>query len=203
MAALLEHHVKARQALEAAKERAALADAVRSTTRMLAVLDSHIEYLESKRAKAGLEFLQIPSRNQQFWHVMDRGGVVRLHQDPAFVVEQVFISAQGANLAGSYFTMTDVSAYRSTTVAYRPGGNNIFSADNAMPTDSVLVPVKVLVPQNDGGPGLGLSDYWYVLPAEWQLPRGGAIQFAFLGLGSMSYDPSNYDVVLTGHKVFG
>jgi len=202
----LREDAKVRAALEAAKEQAALTDAVRSTARMLAVLDSHLQYLEAKQAKAGLEYLQIPSRNQQYFHVMDSGGVVRVQQDAAFVVEQVFItSIESIGINGTYFSMTDVSAYRSVTVGARAGGNNVFSSATAMPTDSVLVPTKVLVPQISDYTSNGLNDYWYVLPVEWQLPRGGALQFAFMGdsgSGHQFNDPASYTVTVSGYKVF-
>lgn len=188
-------------ALRTAMDEAMLGGAVKDAGRMLSVLDAHIAFLKKKRAGSA-EWRQPPSNAQQFFYVLGADGVVRLQPDSTFVVEQISIGVAGAIPYNLYFSLEDTGASRGLSQGVRPGGNNYASsAEFFVPTNSVFVPSSALVPELPGW-----NDYWFVLPAEWQLPRAALVRMYFGGAnGGNSGELPGYgiQVVLSGYKIFG
>lgn len=156
--------------------------------KMLSVLDQQLVALEKQARTPPLEQA---ARGMHYVYISDSNGLIQLDQDADFVVEQMLVSKSWA-----WFSMEELGSGRSLTLSAIPVD---LSDPSAGMKDSFFVPGDV-VPRLEQGTYdvINNVDYWFDLPAEWLLARGGAVQFRWALNVNQTTNPL---FILSGYKL--
>jgi hypothetical protein len=178
---------------------------------MLAILEKRIRQVIAGRKARLAEYVNIETRDQQFFYVTNDDGYVLTKQDAPFVCESILLignSVCSTKATPFAVSIEDLGPGIVNTAGYSP---EAYSNTGGTPpiNNNITIPIDMFVPCHRRGDVNGWvpanTDYWFNLAAEWIIPKGDTLRVRYTPEPAASGVNGNYTpplIVLAGYKVF-
>ncbi len=178
---------------------------------LVTMLEKRIRQVIAGRKARLAEYVNIESRDQEFFYVTNDDGYILTKQSAPFVCQSIIMIGNPVSAPTASPFAVSIEDLGPGLVSTQGYSQEAYSNTGDTPQigNVITIPIDWFVPAYRRGDTLGWAtantDYWFQLAAEWVIPKGDTLRVRYTPAPAATGVAGNYTpplIVLAGYKVF-